>query len=281
MIATPMNDSPSRRTALVTGASAGIGRAFADVFAARGWDLIVTARRRERLDALAQDLTARHGSRVHVVPLDLGETDAGKVLEDEVRCAGLKVDALVNNAGFGVRGTYRRSTWEAQHRCLHVLTTVVAELTHRFLPAMIERGYGRIINVASVAGLVPGAASGFTLYGASKAFVIRFSESLAVETRRHGIHVTAVCPGYTRTEFHEASGVRDEAAKIARFMWMDADTVARQGYDASMAGDVVYVNGALYRAIVLCTRLLPQRLVMAVALRRGLRLRASSEGASR
>jgi short-subunit dehydrogenase len=136
------------------------------------------------------------------------------------------------------------------------MVTSVAELTHRLLPGMIARRYGRIINVASLAGLVPGSA-GHTLYGASKALIIKFSESLALEAGSENVHVTAVCPGFTYTEFHDVNGTRELVSRMPRYMWMDAATVARQGYDAVMRGTPVYVNGRVNRTIALIMRYVP------------------------
>jgi hypothetical protein len=260
------SDDVPRRTALVTGASAGIGAAFADVFAAHGFDLVLTARRRDRLEALARELTSRHGCRVTIETADLADRDAPRRLVEAVAAQGIAVDALVNNAGYAVAGSYRRTTWDQQAAFIQVMVTACCELAHRLLPPMIERGYGRIINVASLAGLVP-ASAGQTLYAASKAFLIKFSQSLALEVMPHGVHVTAVCPGFTHTEFHDVLGNRDRMNRLPRFMWMDAATVARQGFEASMAGQVVYVNGRVNRAIALLVRLLPERITWALARR--------------
>jgi short-subunit dehydrogenase len=140
------------------------------------------------------------------------------------------------------------------------MVTAVAELTHRFMPGMVERRYGRIINVASLAGLVPGSA-GHTLYGASKSLLIKFSESLALEGLPHNVHVTALCPGFTYSEFHDVNGMRGLVSQLPGFMFMDADTVARQGYDAVMRGKSVYVNGRVNRGIALLVRYLPHWLI--------------------
>lgn len=252
-----------RRTALITGASAGIGAAFAEVFAANGFDLVLTARREDRLRAVAAALETGHRTRVDVRPADLAERNASARLINSLKTDGIVVDALVNNAGYGVPGAFVRNDWPRQSDFLQVMVVAVAELTHGLLPGMIEREYGRIINVASLAGLLP-AAAGHTLYAASKAFVIRFSESLSHEVARHGVHVTAVCPGFTYSEFHDVIGTRDTVSRLPSFMWMDAPTVARQGFDAVMAGRPVYVNGRVNSAIALLGRLFPYRLVSAV-----------------
>src|SRR4051812_22287084 len=197
------------RTALITGASAGIGEAFAEVFAAEGWNLVLVARREDRLRAVAARLVAAHRIDARVIVADLGERDAPARVAAELAADGVTIDALVNNAGYGVPGSYLRSTWDCQAQMLQVMVTGVAELTYLFLPAMLQRGYGRIINVASVAGLVP-SPGGHTLYAATKAFLIKFSEALGHEVRARGVHVTALCPGFTRSEFHDVTGTREQ-----------------------------------------------------------------------
>jgi uncharacterized protein len=258
----------TRKTALITGGSSGIGEAFAEVFAAEGYDLVITARREDRLRAVAERLERRHGGRVHVVVSDFSRRDAVERLCADVAARGLHIDALVNNAGYGVPGAYGASPWTRHDDFLQVMVTAVSELTYRLLPAMIERGHGRIINVASLAGLVP-APAGHTLYGASKAFVIKFSEALAHEVRAQGVHVTAVCPGFTRSEFHDVTGTRDQMNRLPPWMWMDAATVARQGFDAVMAGTPIYVNGRVNRTIAWLVRYVPQWLVRSVGRRFG------------
>ena len=253
---------PGRR-ALVTGASSGIGLAFAHVLASEGYHLLLTARRRDRLEALAHDLTTRYGVRAEVLVENLAEPQAAERLVDLLAHRKLNVDVLVNNAGYGVPGSYANTTWAQQRDFLQVLVVAVAELTHRLLPGMIDRQWGRIINVASLAGLLP-AVAGHTLYAASKSFVISFSESLALETRRHGIHVTASCPGFTLSEFHDVTGTRKQMSGMPRFMWMQADAVARHSYDAVMAGVPLYVPGRLNRSIASVSRLLPRRAVLSL-----------------
>jgi uncharacterized protein len=251
----------SRRTALITGASAGIGEAFADVFAAEGFDLVVTARREDRLRALAARIEQQRGVRVEIVVEDLSDPAAPARLCAELEARGITIDALVNNAGYGVTGVYTSSEWRRHADFLQVMVIAVAELTHRLLPGMIDRGYGRIVNVASLAGLSP-APAGHTLYAASKAFVIKFSEALAAEVKKHGVLVTAVCPGFTLSEFHDVTGTRATVSRLPRFMWMDAPTVAREGFDAVMSGVPIYVNGRVNRGIATLVRYLPYRLLV-------------------
>jgi len=250
------------RTALITGASAGIGEAFADVFASHGFNLLLTARREDRLRSVAAHVEQQYGVRALVLATDHARPDAAAALMTAVASHGLTVDVLVNNAGYAVSGSFVASPWERHADMLQVMVTGLAELTHRVLPGMIERGYGRIINVASLAGLVPSPA-GHTLYGASKALVIKFSEALSHEVRRHNVHVTALCPGFTWSEFHDVTGTREQMNRLPAWLWMDAATVARQGYDAVMAGTPIHVNGRHNRAIALLVRYLPQRLIQA------------------
>jgi short-subunit dehydrogenase len=257
-----------KRTVLITGASSGIGEAFADVFAGEGFDLVIAARRDDRLQAVATRLRQRHGTRVEVVVSDLSAPGAAAALCAEIERRGVVVDALVNNAGYGVPGAFVASPWQRQQAMLQVMVVCLAELTHRLLPGMIERGYGRVINVASLAGLVP-APAGHTLYAASKALVIRFSEALSHEVLRHGVLVTAVCPGFTRSEFHDVTGTRDVVDKLPSWMWLEAPAVARQGYEAVMAGTPIFINGRVNRAIALLCRFAPIGLVTAVGRKLG------------
>ncbi len=253
-----------RRTALITGASSGIGEAFADVFAAEGFNLVVVARRVDRLEAVAARLRQDHGVQVTVLPADLGHRDSIATLCGELDARGLAIDALVNNAGYGIPGVYTTPGWDRHAAMLQVMVVGLSELTYRLLPGMIARRYGRIVNVASLAGLVP-APAGHTLYAATKAFLIKFSESLSHEVRKHGVHVTAICPGFTRSEFHDVTGTREGVNKLPRWMWMDSPTVARQGFDAVTEGTAIYINGRVNRTIALLVRYVPHRIVIGVA----------------
>jgi short-subunit dehydrogenase len=265
----PITGAPEHpRTALITGASAGIGAAFADVFASHGFNLVITARREDRLQQVADDLRSRYGVRVAVMVADHSQRETPRQLCEEMAKVGIKVDALVNNAGYGVPGQFVLSPWERHEANLQVLVVGLAELTYRVLPGMLMRKYGRIINVASLAGLVP-APAGHTLYGASKAMVIKFSEALGHEVRQHGVNVTAVCPGFTKSEFHDVTGTREMMNKMPAWMWMDAPTVARQGYDAVMAGVPIYINGRVNRSIEKLVRYVPQPIVRYIGRRVG------------
>jgi uncharacterized protein len=275
-----MNSTPGvpapvlRRTALVTGSSSGIGAAFAEIFAAEGFDLVIVARREARLHELAASIEQRHGVRVHVVVCDLSDSGAAERLCVGLAERGIAIDALVNNAGFGVPGRYLESEWARHAAALQVMAVGLAELTHRILPGMIDRGYGRVINVASLAALVP-APAGHTLYAASKAFVVKFSEALANEVRPAGVHVIALCPGFTFSEFHDVTGTRAKVRELPRWLWMDALSVAREGFDAVMAGAPIHVTGRVNRSIAFLARHLPQWLVVALGRRTARRYRKS------
>jgi len=268
-----MDREGSGRTALVTGASAGIGAAFARVLAGRGYRLVLTARRADRLEAVAEELRRGHGVDAITIAEDLSDPAAPARLVGELQRRGLHIDVLVNNAGYGVPGRFEQPSWQTHAAFLQVMVTAVCELTYRLLPGMIERRWGRIINLASLAGQVP-APAGHTLYAATKSFLIRFSEALSAERSHDGIFTTAVCPGFTYSEFHDVTGTRARVSQLPAFMWMDAATVAEQGYAAVMRGEPVYINGRVNRAIALAARLLPAGLMRRLVGRSGRRYRS-------
>jgi short-subunit dehydrogenase len=241
--------------ALVTGASSGIGAAIAREYARRGVPLVLTARRADRLEALAA--TLRTHVPVSCIAADLADPEAPAFLQAELAQRGLAVGHLVNNAGYGVPGRYLSSDWKTHADFLQVLVGSVCELTYRLLPAMEAAGHGRILNVASLAGLVP-ASAGHTLYGAAKAFVIRFSESLGQETAARGVHVTALCPGMTFTEFHDVNNMRERVSRLPAWLWQDADTVARAGLDAVERGQARCVPGGINRVLAGLSKYLPE-----------------------
>jgi short-subunit dehydrogenase len=262
------------RTVLITGGSAGIGEAFADVFAAEGFDVVLVARRADRLATVAERIRRTHSRRVEIIVADLSDRGAPAHVCEEIARRGLAIDALVNNAGYGIPGAYVASPWERHHAMLQVMVVSLAELTHRLLPGMIERGYGRIINVASLAALVP-APAGHTLYAASKALVVKFSESLASEVAGSNVHVTALCPGFTRSEFHDVTGTRATVSRLPPWLWLEATPVAREGFKAVMAGRPVHVTGRINQAIAVGARHLPGWLLRAIGRRTAWRYRKS------
>ena len=246
--------------ALITGASAGIGATFARAYAKRGKTLVLTARRGDRLSELATSLAP---VRCEVIVDDLADRDAPLRIAREVERRGLVIDTLVNNAGYGVTGSFLSRDWQTHADFLQVMVTSVCELAHRFVPGMRARKHGRVINVASIAGLVPSSA-GHTLYGASKNFVIRFSESLALELAGTGVHVCALCPGFTWTEFHDANGMRARMGRMPNWLWQSTEAVVEEGIDAVESGRSRHVTGAVNRALTTAFRHLPQPLANAI-----------------
>ena len=240
--------------ALVTGASSGIGAAIAREYAARGVPLILTARREDRLQQLAAEL--RRQVPVQVVACDLSDPATPAALVDELHRRGLRVRVLVNNAGYGLAGRYRVNDWPAHAAFLQVMVGAVSELTWRLLPDLRAGGDGRILNVSSVAGLVPGA-DGQTLYAPVKAYMVKLSESLHLENLDAGMHVTALCPGFTRSEFHDVTGTRGMMDKLPAWIWLQADDVACAGIDAVERGQVVCVPGWRYKLLVFIAKHLP------------------------
>lgn len=251
-----------RRTILITGASAGIGAALARVCAARGHDLILTARREGPLQALAEDLAAAHGVAVACVGADLAEPNAPGRLFEAIAARGLRVDGLVNNAGFS-RTTGFLATDPADHAAMiRVMLTAPVELSRLALPDMVARGWGRVLNVASLAGQMP-ATGGDTLYGPIKSFLIKASQGLWLETQGTGVNVTALCPGYTYTEFHDVNGSREQvSAAYPKWMWMDADRVARIGWDAVEANRPRVTPGVANNVLAALGGLLPDALAL-------------------
>jgi short-subunit dehydrogenase len=262
----------TRRLCLVTGASAGIGAAFARIYASHGFDVALTARRADRLEQLSDEIKLRFGVETLVLPADLSRPETPAALAAEIEAQGRQVDVLVNNAGYGLPGAYAHTGWSDQAALLQVLLMSVCDLTHRLLPGMIERGYGRVVNVASLAGLVPGMPS-HTLYGPAKAFLVKFSQALHVETLGSGVHVSALCPGFTYSEFHDVNGTRAETGRLPSWMWLGADEVAAAGYEAAEANRPVCVTGAPNKAIAAICKIVPDEWVLAFASRNAGRIR--------
>ena len=258
--------------ALITGASAGIGKVFAKALAAQGAHLVLVARRKDRLDALAADLETAHHVKTHCIEADLSEPSAPAAIADALDAAGVNVDILINNAGFGLPGYYTESGWPAHRGFLELMVTSYAQLTRLFLPGMLERDYGRIIHVSSVAGLVPGSA-GHTMYGASKAFLVSFAQSLAAECDGKGVNVSALCPGFTYSEFHDVNETRGLVSQLPNYMFMDAGPVVEGALAAVEKGHVVYVPGAWNKFTVWLMKALPRPWAAAMVRRQSARFR--------
>ena len=251
-----------KRAILITGASAGIGAALARVYAEKGWDLILTARREAALTVLAAEISARYGVASTVITADLAEPEAPARLVEAIAARGLVVDGLINNAGFS-RTTGFLATDPAQHAAMvQVMLSAPVALSRLLLPGMVARGFGRIINVASLAGQMP-ATGGDTLYGPIKSFLIKASQGLWLETRGTGVHVTALCPGYTLTEFHDVNGSREQVSSAyPPWMWQTAEHVARVAYDASEADRPRVTPGAMNNVLAALGKLLSEGLAL-------------------
>ena len=246
---------------LITGASAGLGERFARTLAAQKRDLILTARRADRMEALAGELRAAHGVAVAVFAADLAEPTAHEALLAEIDRAGLAIDTLVNNAGFGARGAFAEMDMASQLGQIDVNCRALVALSHAVLPAMIARGDGAILNVASVAAFQPG--PWMAVYYATKAFVLSFSEALHEEVKDKGVRVSALCPGPTRTEFADVAGMGD--SELFKRFASDPDAVVSDGLAALASNQAVKVSGAVNSLMASSIRLTPRFLARRIA----------------
>ncbi len=247
---------------VVTGASSGIGEALARRIARDRRNLFLVARRADRLEALATELVRTHGIQAVALPCDLMATDGPGALVAELARRGLEVEWLVNNAGFGTFGKFHELPVERELDEIHLNVTAPVALTGLLLPGMVRRGRGAIVNVASVAGFGPMGLN--ATYCATKAFLISFSEALAVDVEGTGVAVLCVCPGFTRTEFQEKAEI--DVAQVPAFAWMSAAEVADQAVTA-VGKQTVLVNGTLNRVMAMGLRLAPRRLIARATVR--------------
>jgi short-subunit dehydrogenase len=247
-------------TALITGASAGIGRALATEFAANGHDVVVVARRETELVALANDLEDAHGVRAHAIAMDLASIAAADELHTETDERGLRIDVLVNNVGIGSQGTFVENDLGRELDLLQLNVTTPTQLAHRYGGGMAERGHGGILNVASTAAWFPGPF--MATYYASKAYLKNFSEAIATELRPEGVTVTALCPGPIETEFQERAGNEDTPVGQGE---QTVEAVAAAGYDGLQAGDAVVVTGWKYKLLTRVSNVLPNALTRRLA----------------
>jgi hypothetical protein len=254
----------ARGTALITGASSGIGLELATLLARGGHDVVLVARSRERLEQIARGLAEEFRVSAAVFPADLSDPASPRRIGEELRARALTVDVLVNNAGFGVSGLFARTSLETELEMIRVNVCSLTHLTKLVLPGMLERGRGRILNVASTAAFQPGPL--MAVYYATKAYVLSFSEALSNETAGTGVTVTALCPGPTLTEFQKRAGV-EETRLFRSPLTRDTISVARAGYEAMMKGQRLVVPGLGNRMLVQAVRFTPRRLVTAITRR--------------
>ncbi|GAA2052702.1 SDR family oxidoreductase [Williamsia deligens] len=244
---------------MVTGASAGIGAAFARHLAAQQTNVVLVARREDRLVTLAEELTRDHGVTATVIAADLNDVGGPRNILEQCASQGIDIDILINNAGFSGNGSFAETPFEDLAREIQVMVTAVTELAHLVVPGMKERQYGRIVNVSSLAALLPPAAS--LLYTAIKSYVLTMSQALDMELKPDGIHVTALCPGFTHSEFHDVMGTRDAAStKLPGLLWQSAEDVVREGWDAVEAGKPVCVPGTVNKITAAAAGPIPTRL---------------------
>jgi uncharacterized protein len=247
-----------RPAALITGASSGIGAAIGRECAAHGYDVVLVARGKERLVALAAELETAHGIAARVIEADLAQPQAPDAIYQQVGLHGVAVDVLVNNAGFGTYGPFAETDLRTELEVLQVNMVALTHLTKLFLRDMLARGHGKVLNVASTAAFQPGPL--MAVYYATKAYVLSFSEALANEVQGTGVTVTALCPGPTPTGFQRRARMEDTRLMHSPLV-TDAATVARVGYRALMAGKTVAIPGWTNRALTFAVRLTPRRLV--------------------
>lgn len=252
-------------TTLITGASSGIGEALAHCAAKDQCDLIIVARREDRLRALAETLEQQHGVNVSCIAMDLSQTGSAASLMKKIDAS--QVDYLINNAGFGEQGEFISIAAKRNSQMMQLNMNTLVELSQALLPSMLARGSGRIMNVASVAAFQP--CPNMALYAATKAFVLFFSEGLAEEVRKQGVTVTALCPGITETEFQQQANIDLSAASFIKFP--DAETVAQYGYKAMLKGQTVAVEGRVNQVTTQAARVMPRavlRKALGIAVKR-------------
>lgn len=246
---------------LITGASSGLGAGFAKALAAKGHDLILVARRADRLETLAALLREQYGVKVHVLPTDLTESGAVAGLMEEIAAQGLTVTHLINNAGYGLRGPFTEMDGPSQARMIDLNCRVPTELTHAVLPAMVASGRGGVLNIASTAAFQPG--PWMAVYYATKAFLLSFSEAVHDEVKDKGVAVSALCPGPTRTEFFVHAEMEDST--LNRFMAGAPEKVVEDGLKALAGNKAVRISGALNNAIATSIRFTPRPLARKIA----------------
>jgi short-subunit dehydrogenase len=257
----PPNNRSKDKNVLLTGASSGIGYELAKLFARDGYNLILVARTEEKLNRLAAELRDQYKINVMVLPKDLSSPDAPREIYDQLQKESVQVDILVNNAGFAVYGPFAETDMEEELNMIRVNMMALTRMAKLFLPGMIERRHGKILNVASSAGFVSGPYA--SVYYASKAYVISMSGALSEELRGTGVTVTALCPGPVRTEFFKRAGMM--GTPLQGLFAKDPDVVARVGYRALMKGRRAVIVGLFYKLLIGSTRLIPRTLATKIS----------------
>lgn len=250
----------SPQTALITGASSGIGEAFAHLYAERGHNLVLTGRNLDRLEALAEKLRLDHKITALVHVHDLADREAPQRLYDTLDEAGIDVDILVNNAGSALRGDFCEVAWSDSCDYLETMLVAICALTRLFVPAMRRRGYGRVILISSVSAFMPSSPQ-VPLYSGIKAFLNKLAYSLDPLYKPDGVRVIAACPGFTRTEFQSRAGLTDRLDAVPRFLWMDARSVAAAAILAAERPGSVHILGLRYKLIGVILHVIPDRLL--------------------
>jgi len=262
--------SNNHRTALITGASAGLGREFARQLAAQGYDLVLVSRSLPGLEETAAEIRAHWPISVTVLSADLSQAGAPQELFDQLQARNLQIDYLVNNAGVAGPGLLDCRDWPQQMAFYQLMMLSIAQLCHLLVPGMCERGFGRVMNIASVAARVP--RGGGCNYGPSKAWVVALSEELSLTVADQGVKVCALCPGFTHTEFHDRAGLDEMKSNSPKWVWYDASVVVREGLRAIEKGKRVYLSGRLYRWLDPFTQSVFTRRFFSISDRRGSQL---------
>ena len=252
------------KTVLITGASSGLGKDFATLFAEKGYDLVLTARRKKNLEEIKNNLTNQFRIKAFIISCDLSDLKSTEEIYNFCEESKIQIDVLVNNAGYGLTDSFEKISLKDHINFINVLSTSAIALTRLFLPGMIKREFGRIINISSVAAFAPFTNSG-GMYIATKLMLLKFSEMIHNDYKSKNIFSCAVCPGFTHTEFHK--NMKEFKSSIPSFMWMDSRTVAEQAYDASMLGKEIIINGWRYKVLVFLMKITPKWLVKLLSAR--------------
>lgn len=250
-----------KKWALVTGASSGIGQELAREYAIRGANVVLVARRKDRLTALAQQLSKKYAVDVHIIIQDLSEIDAAKKIHAYTEQNKIHIDILANNAGYGFGDYFLNANWDKVAHFINVMITSMIELTHIYTPKMVERKFGRVLFISSMVTFMPGSAE-MTLYNSAKTLMNKFSESLSSELSGTGVHATVVCPGFTHTEFQKVAGYEKKMNKSTpNFIWMQPDDVARIAINANEKNKILVSAGWINKCMRLLLKIAPKAIV--------------------